>query len=279
MVAHLWANRAQSDARNGRGNLYFHNETIYSYGSHFPIARWVNFKGKPSVVFLTVSRYSNTTTGHISIVCAAIPPGFDVFEVPEVQGLNHKANLKSYRERIDKLALRASRARISAKWYADKCRELCAEANKYAKLFKLKARFKVPNNKALGEICRKARNADRRYAAKLKRAKAARLAELAPQAEQWNRGERDSMSFEWPDVMLRVRGSRLQTSKGAAVDLESAKRLLPLIRAGKVWKRNGEQIAVGDFQLDSIDEAGNVEIGCHLVKRAEIDRIAAQLGL
>ena len=48
-VSHLWANRAQDEARNRQGNLYFTGDTIYSYGSHFPIARHVrNGAGQPS---------------------------------------------------------------------------------------------------------------------------------------------------------------------------------------------------------------------------------------
>ena len=44
MVAHLWAHRAQESAPQ-RGNFYFDGDTIYSYGSHFPIARHVKHKG------------------------------------------------------------------------------------------------------------------------------------------------------------------------------------------------------------------------------------------
>jgi len=38
-IPHLWAHRTQEEARNRQGNLYFTGDTIYSYGSHFPIAR------------------------------------------------------------------------------------------------------------------------------------------------------------------------------------------------------------------------------------------------
>ena len=41
MVAHLWANKSQDSARESGGRFYFVGDTIYSYGSHFPIARHV----------------------------------------------------------------------------------------------------------------------------------------------------------------------------------------------------------------------------------------------
>jgi hypothetical protein len=45
-VAHVWAHQLQSHARNKRGNFYFQGDTIYSYGSHFPIAKHVEHKGE-----------------------------------------------------------------------------------------------------------------------------------------------------------------------------------------------------------------------------------------
>jgi len=46
-VAHLWANRVQSDARNQYDTFYFKGNTIFSYGSHFPIATLI---GKNEVI-------------------------------------------------------------------------------------------------------------------------------------------------------------------------------------------------------------------------------------
>ena len=87
------------------------------------------------------------------------------------------------------------------------------------------------------------------------------------------------MPHDFDRVLLRVRGSHLQTSKGAVVELKAATRILPMIRAGKHWERNGQTIQIGDFQLDAIEESGNVKIGCHYVDRAEIDRLATLLGI
>jgi hypothetical protein len=37
-VPHIWALQQQNEGRNSQGNFYFNGATIYSYGSHFPIA-------------------------------------------------------------------------------------------------------------------------------------------------------------------------------------------------------------------------------------------------
>ena len=40
-VAHLWANQVQQEAKNSNRSFYFYGPSIYSYGSHFEIARHV----------------------------------------------------------------------------------------------------------------------------------------------------------------------------------------------------------------------------------------------
>jgi hypothetical protein len=80
-IAHLWAHQTQSEARNPGGNFYFQDKTIYSYGSHFPIARHVtNDKGEAAILF-TNRTYSNTTAKHIGNVRQSLPPGVPVFYV------------------------------------------------------------------------------------------------------------------------------------------------------------------------------------------------------
>lgn len=62
-VVWLWWTRAQVHARNKTGNLYFTGDTIYSYGSHFPIASWVSGFADDAVLF-TAHGYSATTAKH-----------------------------------------------------------------------------------------------------------------------------------------------------------------------------------------------------------------------
>jgi len=70
-VAHLWANKVQDNARNSNNTIFFRDETIYSYGYHFPIAKHIiNEQGDQAVLFTTRS-YSNTTAKHIGKVHSA----------------------------------------------------------------------------------------------------------------------------------------------------------------------------------------------------------------
>ena len=82
MVAHLWAHKSQDFARNPGHNFYFHGDTIYSYGSHFPVARHVENKRGRAVLFTTRS-YSSTTAGHKCMVEGACRH-LTVFHVADV---------------------------------------------------------------------------------------------------------------------------------------------------------------------------------------------------
>lgn len=67
-VAHYWAHQRQDNGRVSGGNFYFEGKTIYSYGSHFPIATLQD----DNKVLMTTRGYSNTTSKHLYAVRSAI---------------------------------------------------------------------------------------------------------------------------------------------------------------------------------------------------------------
>lgn len=132
------------------------------------------------------------------------------------------------------------------------------------------------------EAKRRAENEAREQAAQVRReAKAAKLLAAMPEiTAEWLAGTRHSLpgSLNLP-IMLRVSGDDMETSKGARVPLSDARRtyrFAQLCRA-KGWHRNGEQHAIGAYQLDAVNENG-VVAGCHRVSWAEIERFAASQG-
>jgi hypothetical protein len=110
-IPHLWAHRTQEEARNRQGNLYFNGDTIYSYGSHFPIARHAANEAGERSVLLTTATYSVTTSNHCSAVRSAIPSSLRVFRVPnvcrgrysrtELTAHEHEVNLADYAGQIE----------------------------------------------------------------------------------------------------------------------------------------------------------------------------------
>lgn len=59
-VCHLWAHKAQDEARTPSSNCYFHGPTLYSYNSHFVVAHHAE-NGR---VLWNDASYNSTTSGH-----------------------------------------------------------------------------------------------------------------------------------------------------------------------------------------------------------------------
>lgn len=122
MVAHLWAHQMQDHARNSGSNFYFHDEHIYSYGSHFRCGSVVRNREGQTAYLITDRTYSSTTGRHMAHVRNAIPAHRMVFTTDRlVETRNDKLTEYFYRqaiyyivdrvERIDELAYKQKRAR------------------------------------------------------------------------------------------------------------------------------------------------------------------------
>lgn len=140
MVAHLWAHRTQDEARNAGGNFYFRQSTIYSYGSHFPIARFVMGKDHHEVVLFTTRTYSNTTSKHLYMVRSAIRHLANVIECTNVDASNkpeHIENLRLIREDFDTILKKATTARTRTDNYLGQAETLIRHHTRYREAFGL----------------------------------------------------------------------------------------------------------------------------------------------
>jgi hypothetical protein len=120
MIAHLWMNKRQESARNSGGNFYFNGDTIYSYGSHFPIARHVEKEAGDTAVLMTYRGYSNTTSKHIWMVERAIHgKKIYVYRPDDYHHLETyaKEQMDMFAGYIEECVKKAARARVS--WRID----------------------------------------------------------------------------------------------------------------------------------------------------------------
>lgn len=288
-IPHLWAHQSQDKARNSTGSLYFEGQTIYSYGSHFPIARHVtNLRGEKAVLFTTVN-HSVTTSSHCSAVAHAIPLSVPVFHVPYLRSgwdeLPDTAdNVESYVRRISELLAKAKRARTNRDWLEREALALREELRGYLAFFDLIA-VALPESDELDalETWIKGHEEGERQ----RREEAARIAEQVrrrDQAEQIQRflaGDPYASYIAGVSPMLRVVADEVETSLGARFPRAHAIRGLAFVRAvrasGREYVSNGHAIHLGNYAIDRIEPDGTVHAGCHVVKWEEIERISSQL--
>lgn len=294
-IPHLWVHRKTDEARNRQGNIYFVGDTIFSYGSHFPIARLVNRNGKDAVLF-TTREYSNMTTQHKCAVrraCSHLP----VFLVPKVTA--NSREVLAYHKAECNLLLVAARKRKTGRVMNDDlvaADRLIKSFNDYAKFFGLKTRLARPADwKSLWARSVELRSA---YEEKVKereqqrKLEQERIAEIARQKfekilPEWEAGRFPTNQLpRVTEIYLRQRKKFIETSLGV---------LVPLIFARAVWElvltARETQNAIEDVKMESlptggartypinrINTDGAVHAGCHHIKWPQIERLALKLG-
>lgn len=278
-VAHLWANQSRAEGKGS--HFYFEGDTIYSYGSHFPIAR--HYKG---VVLFTTKSYSRTTAKHKGCVRQACSH-LTVFEVSNPLSDPSGRDVREWGEQIKFEAVVAARSRNTAA-HLESLQRTVDSANDFCERFGFKTRFSMPGN--LEELRAKAKaSAERERKAKLAR-EAKFEAYCAETVGFWLEGQMVQIPAAYSKTLLRVRlfdgdcpatngQPYMETSRGAKVPLaeaEKAFRFAVAMRA-RGWHRNGEQFKVGDYQLDAVNEQG-VIAGCHRIAWDEIERFAKTQG-
>jgi hypothetical protein len=292
-VPHLWAHKTQNDARNPQGNLYFSGDTIYSYGSHFPIARHVMNGANDAAVLLTDQHYSVTTSQHVSAVRSSIPRSIPVFEVPNPTDnawRNFLILKDAAKHAMGKVAVGKRKSQISIAWTTAKAAD--ADAEKFARFFDYDYKSVLPDRDERDRLeaihqeyenaltVRRA-NLNTKREARHAEARRLRALELPEKLEEWKSGAPVRLwGYDVPHL-LRVKGDQIETTLGATVPVEHVKKVLPLvlqlIRAGRTYEKNGHSIHLGYYTLDKIDESGTVHVGCHRIEKAEVERIAEQL--
>lgn len=294
-IPHLWAHQTQDDARNGTGSFYFQGATIYSYGSHFPIATHVKgSQGQPGILF-TSEKNSVTTSQHMSAVRRAIPPDVPVFTVRKQHfgfseaedQYQHERNFKHYVDEVEDNLSTCARARSS--WKKEYCHQQAVELRKealcYATFFGLPDPpiEQIPDldSAQMQKIKAREAEASAKKAAETKRKREEDRVRWEQTAEQWRRGEyHHYLPYSLP-TMLRIEGDEVVTSRGARFPITDAKLGLALIRTVMAreedWRRNGHTCYLGHYRIDWIEADGTVHAGCHTVTWSEIERIAPVL--
>lgn len=139
---HVWAQRAQTYGQNGKGNVYFRGDVLYSYGTHFILGQFVDGADGAPVVLLNAETHSVSTSAHQATTRGAVRQYARVFTVPDA-ALDHVRNLESYAARLAVAERAAAKPWSPAyegarNWSAESFAELTAESRAYAKAFGLR---------------------------------------------------------------------------------------------------------------------------------------------
>lgn len=304
-VAHNWAHavckRGDSTPRGRASNLFYEGDTIYSYGHHFPIARYFDHKGT-RYCFLTTRSYSSSTQQHISLVRQAIPDDWTIIHVYNPLAdypAGHKKNWEAIVSKRDQQLEVAGNTRKRAGTRLEAYRravELQNQADEYRNLFCSKRDVKLlkplpPAETALPTLAAKAKEDEEKRKAAEARREARELQQAQEKLAEWLQGK-DTYPGSRVPVHFRLRSvanlcditeAEVETTLGARFPRSHAERafkfLLAIRQRGETYQRNGHSLHVGNFVVDSMDANGTVRAGCHTVQWEQIEQFAKQLGL
>lgn len=280
-LAHVWAqNKQPTTWRATSGNMLFVGPRIYSWGTHFCIARIL-----PSgVVVYGTHKYSSSTGKHQSIVRGAVshrkvvycydPDGTAADNVRQA----HRDVAAALLEGENKRRREHTRAAYKAQ-----ALQLAQQANEYLAALPddEKVGVKPIDLSTLDHIRDEAMRADElaRAAAEAHRLKVLEVerAKLAA----WRAHEYDGFMGQITALRLSKDGTEVETSRGATIPVSHAKKLWPLIEnCRKVGKGlEDRNVRLGHFTLTRIGGDGSIVVGCHNIAYSEIEAIARQLGL
>lgn len=293
-IAHLWANQSQQEAKNSNRSFYFYGPTIYSYGSHFPIAK--HYEG---ILLFTLNSYSVTTAKHIQIVRGASSHINKVycFELPSSKSdkYSHEKNIsqwiRSIKSEIEKLP-KSRKPEI----YIGNINGHISNLKKYVSLFGIKLNseqkkiISIESKEDFLKLMQKDIEAKELFKKQIQTKGKALYNKYIDAWRTYNESElkkalTDKQSKLLSDyrntldlnkTFLRFNEVEIQTSKDVKIPLEVARRFyMWFVSVKSKGCVNCEKDILG-YPVKSANESGLI-VGCHDVPIAEINRIAAIL--
>jgi hypothetical protein len=283
-AAHIWASQSQYEGR--AGNIFFENGVIYSYGYHFPVARFAPEFG--NIVLFTNRGYSSSTGKHKSLIRGAIPRNYEVIYCDDPKrSADH--NLDKWRAAVEWMRrdFAAKNHKISRGNLAVEIFKTCESAIVYCMALKIAA--PEWSNESNDEMTArdyvyelaKAREI-KKAAARAEYEKKAAL-EAADRMALWAIGENVySGGFQYLPTALRIKDDSIQTSRGANIPVADALKLWPLLlrtkNSGKTIEAGLHSINLGAYRFNSFD-GNTLIVGCHQIAWPELEKMAIQLNL
>lgn len=284
--------------KNGRGEnygnrMFYENDTIYSYGYHFIIAKKIrNKSGDIDFILFNAGSASNTTSKQQLTVKNALYHTL-IETHSEITNFNALTEVKAKERVMIETADSYSRARaehVKNDYLATIHREL-KDISFLVERYRIKS--KTPNRilnylnfsedtdgllQALtkGKVARKA-SIKRENTMKEQR----RLAQIekdkkkeAVKLQEWKEGKHARIYTRYAKndcLRISADGSEVQTSQGVSIPIDEAKRLLRLIDAKKIiGAKIDEKFTVTAFN-------GLMKVGCHNISIEEINEVRAKL--
>ena len=280
-VAHTWAYQSQQEAYTPNRSFYFYGPTIYSYGSHFPIAKHAtNSKGENRILF-TTRKYSNTTAKHINKVWSSIPNRENlIFCYNPCETVND--NLTYWNREIDSIYRALAKAKKPSK-YLFELTHLKAQILEYCNFMEVEIpqaislKLDITSKAEIVEIVEKEKAIKAEIEAKKEKEKEKYNKE---QIKKFRNFERYSPLINFSCLRYNEATQRIETSQRIEIPVNLAKVFYRAIKTALNTKELNTEILdnlkILDYKVKNLQKEF-IEIGCHKIEMKEINKIAKSL--
>lgn len=264
-ICHVFNEQNQSNGRTSNSNIYFEYNKIYSYGSHYLLAKFID----NNTIVINDKGYSNTTSKHISLIINATRDKKQFFKT--------KIDTQIVLNNINNYLKKFTNARKTKDFYLNEINstfkmyfEYIAYTNKKT-FYKSKDYSYNKEHKQLIKLYNQFTNEFDNLQEQIKEAniKAAAAAKKAikEKLNDWRIGKINWFRNNTKKDYLRLKGDFIETSQNIKISISEAKRLLSLIENKNiVGQRVDERFVVRSF--DNL-----LKVGCHNIDINEIKYI------
>ena len=259
-IVHVFNEQNQYEGRTSNGSMYFYNNRIYSYGSHYLLAEFLD----NNTIMINDKGYSSTTGKHISLITSATRDKKQYF----ITKTDYKIVNQNIKEYLNKLV----KARKTKEFYLSQIDNTLKMYFEYLEYTKQKTKFNsYKEHRETLRIANKFYNDFDNLKETIKEAnlKASIKAkkEIVQKLKDWKNNKINWFRNKTNLDYLRINGENIETSQNVKISISEAKRVLKLIEAKKVI---GQRID-NRFTVTSFNKL--LKVGCHNIPLKEINYI------
>lgn len=259
-IVHKFNEQNQYEGRTSNGSMYFYNNKIYSYGSHYLLGEFID----ENTIVINNRGFSNTTSKHISMLINATRDKKQFFTTK----IETKIVLNNIKEYLNKL----TRARKTKEYYLNKidstlkmyfdCLEYTKQKTKYNKIKEHREIKRIAN-----DFYNNFKDSQDQLKEQQKKNAIKERESIKKSLKDWKDNKINWFRNKTSKDFLRLNDENIETSQGVKIPILEAKRLLKLIDTKNIiGGRVDDRFIVRSF--DNI-----LKVGCHNIDINEINYI------
>ena len=259
-IVHVFNEQNQNEGRTSNGSMYFYNNKIYSYGSHYLLGHFID----NDTILINDKGYSATTGKHIYLLGDATRNKKQYFTT-RIEYKTVNRNIKEYLNKLTRATKRKNyylRAiNRTLKMYFDYL-EYTKQKTKHKKYKEHREILRLANDfyNNFDNLQETIKEANKKQAIKDKKA-------IIQKIKDWKNLKINSFRNKTNNDFLRLNNDFVETSQNVKIPILEAKRLLKLIEHKNIiGQRVDNRFIVKAFK-------SVLKVGCHNIPVKEINYI------